>query len=242
MLSSFNNFTLHGKVPHILIIISSYDGHNWDVANKISFSLTLYIGYFTCENVWICSVNLLRCSTAPNIMFPGASRGQLWLKDPMMCNNSKYTSNVYLSIYCTGQCQWKWESRIQTQFFMLVFIWLTSSLYFYIHEMWHLVIPRGVWVGWGYIYLLVCLSLSLGCLYFYQVFGSGVSREPYKSLSPSVANFVANFEDCDWSMWFMQVILFSSHWSVNGTLRPPAALSRVFHRQVCSCKSVQSLE
>jgi hypothetical protein len=27
-----------------------------------------------------------------------------------------------------------------------------------------------------------------------------------------VANFVTNFEACDWSMWFMQVILLSSHW------------------------------
>jgi hypothetical protein len=49
-----------------------------------------------------------------------------------------------------------------------------------------------------------------------HVFGSGVSREPYKSLGALVANFVvnsvANFEACDWSMWFMQVLLHSSHW------------------------------
>jgi hypothetical protein len=52
------------------------------------------------------------------------------------------------------------------------------------------------------------LSIIAGCAN--SVFGSGVSREPYKSLVVSVANF----EACDWSMRFMQVLFLSSHWSV----------------------------
>jgi hypothetical protein len=34
----------------------------------------------------------------------------------------------------------------------------------------------------------------------------------YEGLRPSVRSSVANFELCDWSMRFMQVILLSSHW------------------------------
>ena len=52
-----------------------------------------------------------------------------------------------------------------------------------------------------------------------KLFGSGVSREPYKSLGPfccyycCCCSFATNFESCDWSMRISLVILLGSHWS-----------------------------
>ena len=48
------------------------------------------------------------------------------------------------------------------------------------------------------------------------IFGSGVSREPYKSLGPfyyCCSSLATNFESCDWSMRISLVILLGSHWS-----------------------------
>ena len=74
-------------------------------------------------------------------------------------------------------------------------------------------------------FLLVEAKTQLGFRY------ASISTE---FLAPAcvLRSFVSNFEACDWLMRFMQVILLSSHWSVNGTLKPPTALSRVSHRRV----------
>ena len=61
---------------------------------------------------------------------------------------------------------------------------------------------------------------------FFSIFGSGASREPYKSLgcpSSSVPNFVTNFEYCDWSMRFNGVILLS------------LSLVNIWHSQTTLC-------
>jgi hypothetical protein len=62
-------------------------------------------------------------------------------------------------------------------------------------------------------YLRLISQSAIFSLFNFPLFGPGVSREPYNPISHLVRSaFVPNFETCDWSMQFMQVILLSSHW------------------------------
>ena len=48
---------------------------------------------------------------------------------------------------------------------------------------------------------------------FISIFGSGMSREPYKSFDHSLlCSFAPNFESYDWSKWFVQLL-----WLVDNT-------------------------
>ena len=68
------------------------------------------------------------------------------------------------------------------------------------------------------------MPLSGTAYYALRIFGSGASREPYKSLGcPRPSVLVTNFEYCNWSMRFNGVILLS------------LSLVKIWHSQTTLC-------